>query len=314
MTLSAMSLYHHHQTGKTGLNSSSHHQLLLQQQQNNSGDSPASSPPLPPSPLHQTSVFANSKGSGVKLGFSIDSIVGNTTAKRERSISPLAAKPAITLHHPHSIVTQLSPMQIKRSWSPLEHPSAPSPPAVAPTDLRTLRQHLTTAAAGSVGSPSSPPASFLRSSPSQSARDRSRSPPSQRRRSRSPVSPPRASPPSPVMPVPSIYRPTPSTPAGVVSPLPPYLDQLASLKALYEAKGLPLGAALPAHLLAAAAPNGGLLPPVLGFPPRPPPHFLGLPGGPPPPHNLPPREYPLHPWFINRHRFPLGKFFKKRFF
>lgn len=25
-----------------------------------------------------------------------------------------------------------------------------------------------------------------------------------------------------------------------------------------------------------------------------------------PHHGLPPREYPLHPWFINRHRFPLG--------
>jgi hypothetical protein len=106
------------------------------------------------------------------------------------------------------------------------------------------------------------------------------------------------------------------------SPLPPYLDQLASLKALYEAKGqaaaaaaaagLPLPSAAaglplaPAHLLG----GGGLLPPGLGFPPRPPaglpPHFLGLPGHHQPP-NMPPREYPLHPWFINRHRFPLGK-------
>jgi len=62
---------------------------------------------------------------------------------------------------------------------------------------------------------------------------------------------------------------------------------------------------------------------VTGLPgfPRPPasslPHpFLGLPGaaghlgggplgGPQPPHGVP-REFPLHPWFINRHRFPLG--------
>ena len=110
----------------------------------------------------------------------------------------------------------------------------------------------------------------------------------------------------------SIYRPTPtSMSAGVGgSPLPPYLDQLASLKALYEAKGQAAAAAAaaaglqltPSHLLG----PGGLLPPGLhGFPPRPPPHFLGLPGQ--PPHNMPPREYPLHPWFINRHRFPLGR-------
>merc|ERR1711963_755217 len=32
----------------------------------------------------------------------------------------------------------------------------------------------------------------------------------------------------------------------------------------------------------------------------------GMPSPLHPHHGLPPREYPLHPWFINRHRFPLG--------
>jgi hypothetical protein len=283
MTLSAMSLYQ--TTGQNGLGSHHlhhhhlpphHHQQQQQQRPQQQADLGRESV----SPPHQTtpSVFA-SKG-GVKLGFSIDSIVGN---KRERSASPPGG----------DAQRSASPPRIKRSWSPA---SSLSPP---PSSADPFRLQLTT------GEVSSSPRLFhpqnARMSP---PRARSRSPIQQQRRSRSPVSPPRASPPSPA--VGSIYRPTPTAAAGTSLPPGslPYLDQLASLKALYEAKGqqqavggLPLA---PTHLL---GPN--FLPPGLGFP-RPPgglPHFLGLPGQSP---HLPPREYPLHPWFINRHRFPLG--------
>lgn len=59
-------------------------------------------------------------------------------------------------------------------------------------------------------------------------------------------------------------------------------------------------------------PPGLSLPPGLPLPPRLPsnmPPFMHHPPSLPGPlhhHSLPPREYPLHPWFINRHRFPLG--------
>ena len=138
-------------------------------------------------------------------------------------------------------------------------------------------------------------------SPSPPGRDRSRSPVRQRS-----VSPPAAqSPsPSPASPPSSLYRPTPASLPASQSLAQSYLqDQLASLKAFYEAKGqsvpLPGGplAGLPSLSLPSALP---------AFP-RPPsslPPFLGLPPIQPPPV---PRELPIHPWFINRHRFPLGK-------
>ena len=120
------------------------------------------------------------------------------------------------------------------------------------------------------------------------SRPRSRSPLRQRS-----VSPPRQS-------LSPLLRPNPTSPASLpVSPQ-TYLDQLASLKALYEAKGqgLPMP---PSPLL-----PPGMMPHGLGGFHRPPTSlhpFLGL------QHPMPPREYPLHPWFINRHRFPLGKIF-----
>ena len=136
---------------------------------------------------------------------------------------------------------------------------------------------------------------------SRSPRDRS---PLYRGRSPSPEDPHR----SPSPPSPSLVRPIPTSGASPAS----YLDQLAQLKAFYEARG------------AAAA---GLTPgppglPGLGLPglhhaavlsalPRPPvslPPFLGLPGQPQPlPGQQLPREYPLYPWFLNRNRFPGGK-------
>ena len=124
---------------------------------------------------------------------------------------------------------------------------------------------------------------------------------------------------SPASPPASVYRPSPYT-------APSLQAQLASLKAFYEAKGAGVGPGLGAPLL-----PPGLSLPVSALPgfPRPPvsslPPFLGLgpgagagagaalPGLPGSPHQPPhgvPREFPLHPWFINRHRFPLGKLTK----
>eukprot|EP00090_Calanus_glacialis_P046536 TRINITY_DN9196_c0_g1_i1.p1 TRINITY_DN9196_c0_g1~~TRINITY_DN9196_c0_g1_i1.p1 ORF type:complete len:347 (-),score=44.08 TRINITY_DN9196_c0_g1_i1:427-1467(-) len=170
----------------------------------------------------------------------------------------------------------------QRPWSPLR-PSSPS-------DVKPLIRHSV--------SPSqlSPPYS-------RSPRQRSRSPLRQRS-----VSPPRQSP-SPVSPHSSIYRPTPTSIPSSPSLAQSYLqDQLASLKAFYEAKGQSVP--LPGNPL---LPHGMGFPPSLpGFPRHPSslPPFLGLPGSqfqPSHPMNPQiPREYPLHPWFINRHRFPLG--------
>ena len=173
----------------------------------------------------------------------------------------------------------------------------------------------------------SPPPGLSRHSVSPK-RERSRSPISHRQRSVSPPSNPRRSPlsapASPPASSPGLYRPSPASASASAQS---YLhDQLAQLKAFYEAKGQAVpglgGPGAPgAHPLLHPGLAGGL--PVTGLPgfPRPPasslPHpFLGLPGaaghlgggplgGPHPPHGVP-REFPLHPWFINRHRFPLG--------
>ena len=188
------------------------------------------------------SLLAASNGKG-KLGFSIDSIVGEKSPARGRSQSPLESSP--------------------RDRSPIYRARSPSPPE-----------------------------------------DFKRSPS------------PSASPPSP-----SLVRPIPtSLPASPGLSTQSYLDQLAQLKAFYEARGT--GSGGPA---VGGVGGGSLLPPGLGLPglhpaavlsalPRPPnlpgglPPFLGLPGQ---PHSLPgqplPREYPLYPWFINRHRFPGGQ-------
>lgn len=160
-------------------------------------------------------------------------------------------------------------------------------------------------------------------SPIYRPRSRSRSPIEDLKRSPSPLrgSYPRSDSPS----SPSLVRPIPTSMGGGGPPLAisaqSYLDQLASLKAFYEARGQSLpGQSMGPNLLPPGlGGNLGLhgLPP-LGLPglPRPPtslqsglPPFLGLPGGPPPHHGIPqniPREYPLYPWFINRHRFGGG--------
>jgi len=214
-----------------------------------------------------------------KLGFSIDSIVGHSEA---RSQSPPVSPPSQSPQGPWS--SRSPPSQSpQRPWSPLR-PSSPS-------DVKPLIRHSV-----SPVSQTSPPYS-------RSPRTRSRSP----LRPRS-VSPPRQSP-SPVSPHASIYRPTPTSLPSSPSLAQSYIqDQLASLKAFYEAKGQSVP--LPANPL--LHPGMGFPPSLPGFP-RPPsslPPFLGLPGSQfPPSHPLGPqipREYPLHPWFINRHRFPLG--------
>ena len=163
---------------------------------------------------------------------------------------------------------------------------------------------------------SSPPAADIKPSVQSVRRDRSRSPLRQRS-----VSPPtRQSPVSPASP-PSLFRPTPSSLPSSPALAQSYLqDQLASLKAFYEAKGqsspsqapglpsplLPPGlASLPSALPGFPRPPASSLPPFLGLPP----HLPGSHLGPQPGPGVP-REFPLHPWFINRHRFPLGKLTK----
>ena len=146
-------------------------------------------------------------------------------------------------------------------------------------------------------------------------RDRSRSP----LRGRRSVSPPtRHTPPSPASPPSSLYRPTPASLASSPALAQALLqDQLASLKAFYEAKGqsspvpglptnplIPPGLALPSSLPGFPRPPSSLPPAFLGLPGA---HLPGNPLGHQPPHGVP-REFPLHPWIINRHRFPLGMY------
>lgn len=219
---------------------------------------------------------------------------------------------------------------VDMSVFPASHTSLTVPTQFIKSDIKKLGFSIDSIVGHSAPRPQSPgvspPASPCdvkpRLSPSPPARcsprDRSRSPP--RPRSVSPPTSPQS----------SLYRPTPtslpSSPALTAHHL--LQDQLAQLKAFYDAKGAGMGPSL-------GGPGGGagLLPPGLaqhlgpaslpGLLPRPGPPsslppFLGLPGAggqfpgsPLGPHPAPiPREYPLHPWFINRHRFPLGKLTK----
>ena len=157
----------------------------------------------------------------------------------------------------------------------------------------------------------------ISASPPLITRDRSRSPIRQRSSSPGPLrqSPPVSPSPSPASPpsLSSVYRPTPTSLPHSPSVAQSYLDQVAALKAIYEAKGQsvqlpgnPLmnpGLSLPSGLPGFHRPPSSL-PPFLGLPGQ----FPGSPLAPQPPHV--PREFPLHPWFINRHRFPLGKLTK----
>jgi len=199
--------------------------------------------------------LSSSSGKG-KLGFSIDSIVGEKSESSQDNLS--------------------SPV---RSQSPVSR-------CRSPRDRSPIYR---------VRSPS-PNDDYKRSpSPSHGIYSRSESPPS-----------------------PSLVRPIPTSLHGSSPSLintQSYLDQLASLKAIYEARGNPS--------LPPSSGSPALLPPTLGIPglhpmlsalPRPPtnlpggmPPFLGLPGQHPGlPGQQVPREYPLYPWFINRHRFPGG--------
>ena len=194
--------------------------------------------------LSARSTVLESSATKSKLGFSIDSIVGQNSSRR-RSLSPRSSSP---------ITAERSP----RDRSPIYRRS-PSPD--------------------------------YRRSPSPGGLTYSRS----------------DSPPSPSM----IMRPIPTSVSGggagpsLLNPQ-SYLDQLASLKAFYEAKQN----ASPPPMMPANLPMHGLHPMLAGLPRPGLPGLLGGGGHHPgmPPHMVP-REYPLYPWFINRHRFPGGTVF-----
>ena len=249
-------------------------------------------------------VLDSASATKAKLGFSIDSIVGQNTSTESAG-------------------------ERRRS--------SPSPPPHLPPPLPlTRRRHSSPIAAEEedLQSPPPPPrdrSPLYRRSPSPIDLHNRGYPP---RRSPPPASPPGSlsysrsdSPPSPggVAATTPVMRPIPtSLPAsGLLNPQ-SYLDQLASLKAFYEAKQTsspPTSSSLlpssPPALLPSSLPSLPNLPlpglhPMLAGLPRPGlPGFLGggAGGGGPypglPPH-LGPRESPLYPWFINRHRFPGG--------
>eukprot|EP00096_Caligus_rogercresseyi_P010989 TRINITY_DN4178_c0_g2_i1.p1 TRINITY_DN4178_c0_g2~~TRINITY_DN4178_c0_g2_i1.p1 ORF type:complete len:347 (-),score=78.47 TRINITY_DN4178_c0_g2_i1:454-1494(-) len=101
-------------------------------------------------------------------------------------------------------------------------------------------------------------------------------------------------------PSPPLLRPIPTSAQS-------YLDQIASLKAFYDQRGPPdnsppTGASGPGSSGVGLQPPGALM--GLPRPGLPPPVFLGAAGA--MAHPQIPREYPLYPWFISRHRFPGG--------
>ena len=212
--------------------------------------------------------------------------------------SPHSQAPGLTIRPPHSILS--ASLMAKSSQSLLTASQAKGKLGFSIDSIVGDRER-------------SPKREEPRSPASRSPRDRS---PLYRGRSPSPAEDLRRSPRSPESspPSPSLVRPIPTSGASTAS----YLDQLAQLKAFYEARGAAAG------LSPAPAPHGL---PGLGLPglhhaavlsalPRPPvslpnglPPFLGLPGQPgqPLPGQHLPREYPLYPWFLNRNRFPGGK-------
>ena len=213
------------------------------------------------------------------------------------------------------------------AWHPLYSSSAPSQPHQHPilsatlagsgppptTSTRGVGKSSSFSIASLVGrsegeearncSPSPPPVKQCRSpSPLADRISDSPSPPPNERWNDSP-SPPPCSPPS------SSPYSLPLPPTGLPNPQ-AYLDQLVQLKAIYEARGVggtslpPIPSGVPTLPGLPPALHPGLHRPLVGqaLPP-----FLGGMGGHPALPPSMPREYPLHPWFVNRHRFPPGK-------
>jgi hypothetical protein len=264
---------------------------------------------------HSATLLAASSTKRKSLGFSIDSIVGaarqenggysgddndrhSPPASRSRSVSPpvdvsssVSPPPLSLLNHHHRMMMQAAAAAGNTSGddrSPPPPPHAPRSPLSggsdhnrslpSPVNLSSSRLHHEALNGGGESPPTSPGI---------------RMPPS------------------------SAFPPT-SLPGGGAANL-SYLDRLASLKALYDST-TKMGEA------AAAAAAGGLPPGFPGLPGSPfnlphglppamlaglPPRLPGLPGLPDMRGQMipPPREYPLYPWFINRHRFPGGEFF-----
>ncbi len=264
---------------------------------------------------HSATLLAASSTKRKSLGFSIDSIVGaarqenggysgddndrhSPPASRSRSVSPpvdvsssVSPPPLSLLNHHHRMMMQAAAAAGNTSGDD----RSPPPPPHAP------RSPLS--AGGSEHNRSLPsPVNLSSSRLHHEAINGGESPP---------TSPGIRMPPS------SAFPPT-SLPGGGAANL-SYLDRLASLKALYDST-TKMGEA------AAAAAAGGLPPGFPGLPGSPfnlphglppamlaglPPRLPGLPGLPDMRGQMipPPREYPLYPWFINRHRFPGGEFF-----
>ena len=238
------------------------------------------------------SLLAASNNAKGKLGFSIDSIVGiNSNSSSNTSDSSI-----IRGGWPIRTVTNSSSSPPPRDRSPLYRPAS-SPPVSPPPSAADYTNG---------GRRSSSPNSLHHNRSSDS------SPPP-------PVSPPLPSQRCLVRPI-----PTTTNGGGVSSFLgspQSYLDQLASLKAFYESTASRGGPPNNSAMGGGGPPlmHPGLLPP--GLHPmlsglqqqqRPPGGLPAFLGGPPSHHHHPvlpphlPREYPLYPWFIHRHRFPGG--------
>ncbi len=225
-----------------------------------------------------SSTLLSSVASKGKLGFSIDSIVGNSNSNNSNNRSDVISTWSAASSSSSPPARDRSPLSRPDHFSPSASPPPVSPPLSSDYGRRSP--------------PPSPHFHHNRSSDS--------SPP-----------PPPASPPQR-----SLVRPIPTTTGGgaLLGSPQSYLDQLASLKAFYESTAS-RSAHHPSPHNGPPLLHPGLLPPGLhpmlsGL--QRPGGGLFLGGGQPqhhpamPPHL--PREYPLYPWFIHRHRFPGGEF------
>ncbi|XP_055696359.1 homeotic protein empty spiracles [Lutzomyia longipalpis] len=266
-------------------------------------------------PLAPTSVMAMPT-SKPKIGFSIDSIVGNGVTKTPAHFSP----------NSEGSERPLSPLSDCSYPTELTHQQLRSPSSVSPSDL--VHRRIANSPSNEQMSQknrtmrSTPPHQILMDNhrmarhpdTAQEHSDKNRSPPHSglppeheqhalRRPSRSPSPPGPPPPPPPGSKGPIVV---PGIPAGLVRPFPVAPGNMTDIKTLPPYLNSPeMVTAHNPHFLAAqfqmaAALQSGQFPPGAGMPQHPA-HM--------PNPNMPRDSYPLYPWLLSRH----GRIFPHRF-
>ncbi|CAB4068815.1 EMX [Lepeophtheirus salmonis] len=280
---------------------------------------------LPPPPNTTSSPSSVASKSGNKLGFSIDSIVGSSHHHNIPSDGNSSPDSNAAAHLGHSHFHHPTDLSSSRSVAESDGGVSPPPTTVAAFSFAAARAAAAAVAAAHVSRRSSSPT-------------RSSSPASPPMRS-TPGSPPPLSPPL-IRPIPTsaqsyldqiaslkafydqshhnfaqaqqqlVKGPPSSPPEGIPSSVMSSSSSTCSTTTSAPSSTSP---APTSHLPHTHPPPGGMVgaPGMMGLPRPPhglppsglPPVFLGAAGA---MHHQIPREYPLYPWFISRHRFPGG--------